>query len=166
MPDLFGISPRLLAKGCVGLAVLLISYAAWLFFRVNAVRRWPSVQGTVKNVALDLVSRGSTSRYGDDDDDSEPTYRPSISYTYEVDGRRYSGEQIMLGYMPAMSHEDAMDFVRPYRAGRPVKVYFKRSDPGEALLKPRANTWVMLGCALAGVAILGVAAYLHDTRAI
>ena len=72
------------AAWAFGLA--LSSYAVFWRLKGAASRRWPVVPG---QVSAALVRRDTTNLL--------PMHKPSVSYTYDVDGHTYTGQRVFFG---------------------------------------------------------------------
>jgi uncharacterized protein DUF3592 len=141
----------------MGLFTLLLWYA--LQRQLWDMRRWSSAPGKV------LVSEVES--YMDDSSDNDNSthtrmFRPSVVYTFKVDGRQYMSDRVvlgtqasgkMLGGAPGFVNER----VAKYPHGSDVTVYYDPKDPTQSVLerKSSATRWlpvVALGLwALAGV---------------
>lgn len=122
-----------------GLALLAL--ALWMRRRAAQCAHWPSVEGTV------LESRV--------DDAHLEFMKPVLRYQYTVDGRRYVGFRVAFsGY--GISRPSMAALIRPYPAGRTVRVFYDPRRPASAVLDNRARSdwvyWLLFGlgfCALA-----------------
>src|SRR4051812_14459363 len=93
--------------------------------RADAAANWPSVQGRIVESGIS----SSRSRGGADH------YDPHIAYEYRANGQLLRGRTIWLGSgLFFDSPEEAEQFMRPYRVGAPVRVFYNPADPADAAL--------------------------------
>jgi hypothetical protein len=141
----------------MGLFTLLLWYA--LQRQLWDMRRWSSAPGKV------LVSEVES--YMDDSsgsDHSTPTrmFRPSVVYTFKVDGRQYMSDRVVmgtqangtvLGRAPGFVNER----VAKYPHDSDVTVYNDPKDPTQSVLERKSSaTWWLLVVALGLWALAGV----------
>ena len=112
-------------------------------YRVGAASTsWPTVEGQV--TASGLYSHRS---------DDKTVYRPSIVYTYTVDGRQYSGQRISA--VAAYTSRGRAEASRArYEAGTAVLVYYDPESPGSSVLEPGAGSGVILILAAAAACMV------------
>jgi hypothetical protein len=119
----------------VAMGGAFLVFGAWQVYRGVASSSWPSAAGVVRSSALE-------SRLGQK---GKSTYRASVRYDYEVEGRRFAGTRVAFGgdwWTSNRSH--AQGVVARYPAGCRVTVRYLPSDPEVAVLEPgfRGASWV------------------------
>ncbi len=128
---------------CICGAGLLAAGGVWLwldraYFRPareakRAAQAWPSVTGVVLSAQVDTqTSWDSTSGA------ESTSFRPSITYEYEVNGQRYRGDRLRASdafYTAGMLPGSAQAVVDRYRPGAPVTVYYNSQNPNESVLE-------------------------------
>ena len=66
-------------------------------------------------------------------------YKPGVTYTYEVNGRRYSGDRLTVGVIVSASFPGlAGRTAAKYPVGGEVDVHYNPRSPGESVLRPRS----------------------------
>ncbi len=62
---------------------------------------------------------------------------PDVRYTYQIDGKPFTGNRIAFGQKEIMSNSDAAQrVVREYPEAKSVDVYFDPNDPETSVLEP------------------------------
>lgn len=119
-------SPATLIAGMIILAVGigLTGINAYDIYRGAASNSWPSVKGTVQSSKVKRINRARKS----------DRFETDIRYTYQVDGRTYSGTRIKFGERMSTRMEAESAFAR-YPRGSEVDVFYKPGAPGEAVLE-------------------------------
>ena len=105
-------------------------------FTALSAKNWPTVQGAVLTSNVE-TSRGSKGRR---------SYAPSITYRYEVDGKRYEGNRIDYGDRGSSSQGKAIAISMKYPQGRDVTVHYRKSAPEESVLEvgTSLSNWIVL----------------------
>jgi len=113
-----------------------------------ASRRWPQAEGTI------VVSDLQRSK----DDEGGYTYRPEVSYRYNVAGQELVGNRVRFGDQMALSWSaPAVRVVRQYKVDTHVRVRYDPNDPQESVLETGINGMVFAGIAIsAAFLILGI----------
>ena len=140
----------------VFLGLLSIGYSAYSYLRAAQSRSWPRTEGTVVQVS---VKHAQSTQNPGAPNSWEEWYVPDIQYKYTVRGRRYSGNRIRIGEIAAMPHEAVLQFVRPYRDGMKVRVYYDPSTPAFSVLETRTDSMATFLYAAIGIALLAVVVY-------
>ena len=128
-------APLVAAITGFGLAVSLFTA---VFTRVvRQACAWPVVRGRIAAAEVeayrdrhevDSVSRRARIRY-----------KPGVTYTYEVNGRRYSGDRLTIGVIVSASFPGlARRTAAKYPVGSEVDVHYNPRSPGESVLRPRS----------------------------
>jgi hypothetical protein len=131
-------------------AAIALPYGGWNLFEAWSSTHWPQVQGTI---SLSRIIRNSGK--------SGPTYRPEVSYIYEVAGKRYTGHRF--GFPGPISGQQSLARfeVSRYPAGNQVPVFYNVGSPENAVLEPgiTEDTWFapvfgLIALSIAAVMIL------------
>ena len=124
------------------LAAGLIILAGAIGFQIYGSRRmaaasaWPVAEGRVLESNLAGGPRGGTRRGG------SMTYRPRISYEYDVGGRTYRGDRIWLLTESASSDPSgANDLLAAYPQGGTGPVRYNPDDPADSALIVEVALW-------------------------
>jgi hypothetical protein len=122
---LFGIG--LLLAMCGGCA-----YGAWNVHHGHASAAWPTTMGTIETSKL--IRRRSDS-----------PLRPSVTYSYEVEGRRYRSDRIWFD-TTSYTRDEGIHAETAYPVGKQVIVRYRPSSPDVATLRTgtQRNAWIML----------------------
>lgn len=101
-------------------------YVAWAATRqVAAARTWTPTPATI--VSSEIIS--SRGRKG------KTTQRPSVSYSYEIDGKQYTGSTIEAFGMRSGGKTYAQDVTGAYRQGASVSIFVDPADPSRSALR-------------------------------
>jgi hypothetical protein len=87
---------------------------------------WPKTDGAVQS---------STVIRSDGVGPASNHYKPGVEYSYSVEGKQYSGEDMVIGptgTLPWLAKKEA----EQYPVGSRVQVYYNPEDHSEAVLKP------------------------------
>lgn len=107
---------------------------------------WAEVDGQVTASAVRMKSKGV--REGE-------SYKPHVTYRYDVDGESFESHQLWLGdnvYLP--SRLRAKRIAERYPVGETVTVYHDPADPSRAVLQRGAHTTSYFYVAFGGVIFL------------
>lgn len=123
-------APFVAAVTGLGLLVLLFAAAfSWMVWRAS---RWPVARGRVISAEAEA--------FADPDPGIGPVrtlYRPSVVYTYQVDGLKFVGDRVMLGVAVASTFSSlARRMAERYPVGSEVDVHYNPAGPGESVLRP------------------------------
>jgi Protein of unknown function (DUF3592) len=125
-------APFVAAAG--GFASLTLLFAIGYTGAVWKTSRWPTVPGRIVGTEVEAFR----DRHIDTDRITPQTlYKPSILYTYEVNGRQFTADRLTLGVvvsstLPFIARRTA----RRYPPGSEVVVHYDPKNPGEAVLRP------------------------------
>jgi len=100
--------------------------------KAEAAQHWPTVAGTVMSSALVGESNA------DSDLADPPTWNVRASYSFQVEGRAYTGQRVLFGD-DFDRESDAQALLSKYPAGASVAVYYNPANPNDAVLEPRAQ---------------------------
>jgi hypothetical protein len=132
--------------GAAGAAILVV--ACWSTVHAAKSRQWSRCAGAIRSSTIET------------DHNEGHLYRAAVSYVYQVEDQEFIGSRVrfcdwlMLGWS-----YPAKRIVREFPAGKSVSVYYDSNDPGESVLEPGFN-WFVLGSFAFGAIFLliGVAA--------
>jgi len=130
------------AKWLLAIAAVVLIFGSHELYRGWSSLSWPSVPG---KVLYSAAHRG-------------PRPYTQLWYEYYVDRTRYVSGQYRTGGNATPFDDVAVSAARRYPAGRAVTVYYRPSDPSEALLEP--GVWYgnfvipAIGILLSGIAWL------------
>jgi hypothetical protein len=122
----------------LSLAVLgFVIRALRLFWTALSSRSWPTVQGRIVSMKMDVTRI----QFGE-------LYTPGLTYRYRVDGKDYEGNRIDLTSQRKFSTQSGANAVlEDYRPDGAVAVYYNPIRPTDSLLKPGVSTatWMITG---------------------
>lgn len=127
--------------GCVFalVGVPFVGIARYVFARDRKIAGWPRAPGVVVGSHVGKTREKYKDRDGHYYDYT--AYRPSVRYTYTVEGKVFEGESIsrsLDGF--TMGERAARALVDKYPANREVMVLYDPSDPKTAHLEVRRST--------------------------
>ncbi|HYC35880.1 MAG TPA: DUF3592 domain-containing protein [Usitatibacter sp.] len=102
----------------------------------RASRRWPTVQGRIESLEVKSIQRGHHGM---------GTYKPTLVYTYRVQGRDYRGSRIRvsdfltIGVQSRRQSQAAVE-LDGFFPGSPVTVHFDPLNPSRAVLRPGVSS--------------------------
>ncbi|GMU08414.1 MULTISPECIES: DUF3592 domain-containing protein [Corallococcus] len=114
----------LMGLALLGIGVALAFAGGRMVYRSKASKDWPTAQGTV------LTSRVETLR-----SKRAVSFRPEVSYRYEVNGVPYTSDTVAFDGHGAGGLADAQAVSRHYAAGSPVTLHYEPEDPSVACLQ-------------------------------
>lgn len=139
---------QLMILGVLPGALLTLTHGAALL-RAWSARGWERTEGVV------LTSTHMRDPYAAD---RHVFWAPIVTYSYEVDGARYTGKRISLTGFGVKNSADgaARQVAHELAAGQRVPVWYDPADPARASLYRQAGvaSWAMFGM---GVCFLAVA---------
>ncbi|MFL6538561.1 MAG: DUF3592 domain-containing protein [Chthoniobacterales bacterium] len=147
---------------CGGFALLIIAIVIAALREAISMKSWPVAKGSVLESKVEgyRQSAGSSGTFA-----SSPArmtlYRPVVRYEYEVDGKRFRGDQIAQspGWNRAVP-EFAEKIVQRYPTGSDIDVHYNPKRHDQAVLEPRVpRSWIL--ALLIAVALLGVAVHIY-----
>jgi hypothetical protein len=92
--------------------------------RAADTEKWPVVAGVVLESGVTAVR-----------EDGRQRFRPTVRYSYEVEGRRYECSRIQWAAEGFRKYTRARKLLDRYRSGSAVKVHYDPSRPGSAVLQ-------------------------------
>jgi hypothetical protein len=114
--------------------------------------RWPNVPGRIVSCELAKWDSGAgRSR--------SVTYQPRLVYTYEVEGRAYTGSTLTA--LDSWSGKRwAERWMRRFPAGSDVAVTYSPKNPSEAFLVPGIDFW-SVAIMLVGLGVIAISGYFY-----
>jgi len=111
-----------------------------------ASNHWPGVRGRIESADV-AVSRASGRNSGGR---ASHSYGASIGYSYEVNGKTYTCDNVFFGDYRADRPGHAERQKAQYPVGREVNVYYNPDAPEIAVLEPgpKPSTFVVMGFGL------------------
>ncbi|MCY1043759.1 DUF3592 domain-containing protein [Corallococcus sp. bb12-1] len=114
----------LMGLGLLGIGVALMFAGGRMVYRTTVSRSWPTVQGTVVESRVEtLRARRSVS------------FRPEVSYRYEVNGTPYTSDTFAFDGHASGALAEAQAVTRHYPAGAPVTLHYEPADPSVACIQ-------------------------------
>jgi hypothetical protein len=111
----------------------------------SATLQWPTAEGKIVSSEVEQKEVYRRKRI-------RTVFDPQIQYSYEVDGKAYTGHRIDYYEDQASENEQtAIAVSSKYPAGEDVKVYYNPQDPASSLLEPGVTgsnatwSWAMIG---------------------
>ncbi len=98
----------------------------------KALQTWQSVQGVV------LKAETGRHRIYNSKRPANVTYRPEVTYQYEVNGQSYTCNTLGFG-TGTYSMDKAQKMIAPYPQGKSVNVHYDPADPAQAVLEASAH---------------------------
>jgi hypothetical protein len=96
------------------------------------------------------------------------SYRAAVTYDYVVDHKTLTGNRIRLERDASSFPFAAEEYLKKYRVGTPVKVFYSATDPSDSVLEPGVSAWNWLlpavGCVLVAFASFMIAAAARESR--
>ena len=135
------------ALGLVIALALLVSGGALVAGQYHRISGYESTTATVEQAQIQLQDPGGhNSSQATTDQQVQLTraglrpvlYTPNVTYTYTVDGERYTGENVAFGTDIVTDNRSRAATLLPAgRAGATTTVYYDPQDPGDAHLLQR-----------------------------
>jgi hypothetical protein len=141
----------------IAIGIGLLAWAARVWRRGEATRRWLVVQGEITGVQVQErrdYDRDNTGQAG-------ITHEARITYRYSVRGHTYDGSRLALGWSPtSQSRDAALSKVASYRPGLKVKVFHDPADPAYAVLEVGAQYTVVVLLLFMAAMFIGISVVL------
>jgi hypothetical protein len=125
-------------------AAVFGGFGAFKYVVGSASASWPSTDGRITSSRLNQTGSGTKAKF-----------RPSVSYSYTVQGSGYTGNQIRAVSSYSSRSRAEAELAR-YRVGSTVPVYYDPAKPASSLLVPGVTRSVYLMLAT-GIACLALA---------
>lgn len=150
---------RFAAAGFTAVALGFVALGGIAVFKDGLSLRWPTVRGTV--IASSVAESAATGARGA----PRRGYRPSVRYSYEVNGGRYESAQMARYFARTYgSAAAAQEVVDRYPVGSSVTVYHEPGNPTEAALQPGFSGKPMIYFGVAALLLLVAVATLLAPR--
>ena len=110
---------------------------------------WPKVEGTILESKVTFTTRTErreydTSRRDQDEYKTIDTFYPTVTYEYELKGRKYEGTRI-ISCDSGMTSDKASSETKKFPAGAKTTVYYTPKDPSWSVLVPGVTSTSLLG---------------------
>lgn len=131
-----------------GLVLIIISITSRK--KAQAAQNWPTTSGVIESSRVDVHT--ST----DSDGHRSTTYKPVVSYRYQLMGLEYMGDRIAFG-ANTFKLSKSEEIIRRYPVGQPVTVHYNPDKPQDSVLEAVAHGGVaslVIGIILAGVGVV------------
>ena len=113
--------------------LIFVSWGAGIMGEVYSTKRWPSTSGII--TLSEIGSFRSRTKEGGID----TVYFPDVKYKYEVNGNEYESEDIGFEETQATNEDDIKKFLKKYKVGNYVSVYYSPKNSQIAVLEPGVN---------------------------
>ncbi len=123
----------------LAIVVGLLLWAGYRIYMAKTTENWPTTQGTITEVSYEKVSHKEASQGGTRGEISYTVYIPILSYEYGVDGRKYTSDRVAYTDIVAGNLRDLNLFLRKYRRGMPITVYYSPRNSSKSVLVPGIN---------------------------
>lgn len=142
-------------QSCLGIfglaAVFLLVGGGLLWWGWNILQdarasaSWPTVDGRVTRSEVTEST----------DADGADTYRPEVTYEYQVDDRSYENSTIKFGENSYSTRRRAEEIAANYPVGKRVTVAYDPNEPGQSVLEPgvTGGSYIVLGVGAVFVAV-------------
>ena len=130
-------------------------YNFWLIVKAKSTENWDETTGVILSSKLiDYTSVGET----------DSTFKPTIEYSYIINGKEYKSRRIYFGshIMHSYNKRKSGKTVEKYFKGKEVVVYFNRFNEKQSVLEKGIKYQIVTGFLL-GIIFLGIGlAFLHN----
>jgi hypothetical protein len=103
----------------------LLGYALWSMSRSTEAGTWPTAPGTID--ACEMTTNPG-------DGDGGPTYQVQVKYTYNVNGKEYTGDTLAFGYTASSGQEVHEEILAELQQAKTVEVRYDPFDPQVSVL--------------------------------
>jgi len=116
--------------------LVAVGVGVWLLFRSIRTEHWPVTDGIVQSAEI----KSNRGNHG------SATYSAEVTYSYQVAGANYTGDQVAIGQMSSSS-DYAQGILNRYPAGKKISVHYAPGDPSDAVLETgiHGGMWICLG---------------------
>lgn len=118
-------------KGSVAVSVLIVFWFA-MFFGVSCFLLWKDISAylTYRQTTGTVLSKRIVTVKGGEND----TFRPEITYSYEVDGKKYQSARYRATEVGSSAVSFSEKVLARYQVGSQCTVYYDPKDPSKAVL--------------------------------
>lgn len=114
--------------------------------KVLKCKKWPYVEGEIKEVMVYRHRRNKSNSYNVD-----------ITYTYDVEGQEYTNHQIKLDFVHGartfVPKIFAMIKAMKYEEGNPINVFYNPLNPNESIVKQGLRLFTFLVMLIVGIGL-------------
>jgi hypothetical protein len=114
----------------------MFGYSLWNSRQSTRAAAWPTVPGTIADLALDEKS-----------DSDGTTYEVKVRYTYTVDGVAYEGKRLAFGYSASSGREAHDEIFQKLSTAKAVDVRDDSADPAVSCLSFGLHRSIQIGLA-------------------
>jgi hypothetical protein len=129
-----------------GLGLVFILIAALLNRHARRQLSWEQVPGVIEVSSVELLREN---------------FAPSVKYSYEVRGRRYTGQRLRSLQITSSFRGPSERVAEAYPAGKQVTVYVNPLYPTDSVLEPGGDRWMMMFALVFGGFIVLMSAVLY-----
>ncbi|RKH40584.1 DUF3592 domain-containing protein [Corallococcus llansteffanensis] len=138
----------LMGLALLGVGVALAFAGGRMVYRSKVSTGWPTAQGTVVGSRVEtLRSKRAVS------------FRPEVSYRYEVNGTPYTSDTVAFDGHGSGGLVEAQAVTRHYPAGAPVTLHYEPDDPSVSCIQCGATGFMNYVVALVGAVFAAVSAW-------
>lgn len=113
----------------IGACVLIWGYGS--YNKSQKAKSWPTAEGTIISSDVELARSHASGRRR-----SRRTYRAEVMFEYNVDGKTYTSNRVVMEGFSSSKRSYAEKVVERYPEGEAVTVYYDPTDPTMAVLEP------------------------------
>ena len=118
------------------IGLVVVGVGVWILTKSLRAEHWPVTDGVIQSAEIKSHqgNKGGT------------TYSAAVTYTFQVAGASYTGNQVAIGQMSASS-EYARGILDRYPVGKKISVHYAPGDPADAVLETgiHGGVWICLG---------------------
>lgn len=124
------------------IGMVAVGVGVWTLIKSIRTKHWPVADGVIQ----------SAHKQSHSGDHGSTTYSAEVTYTYQVAGVNYNGDNISIGQMSSSS-EYAQKILNRYPVGKTISVHYSPANPAEAVLETgiHGGTWICFGVGTAFV---------------
>jgi Protein of unknown function (DUF3592) len=126
-----------------GFALVALWFTLAFQKMVRDACKWPVTRGKI--IAAEVEAYQGRVDTSSDTNAPRTFYKPSVVYTYRVNGRQFQGDRVTIGTkISATMPGVASRLAKRYPVGTEVDVHYNPKSPGESVLRPRSMThWLL-----------------------
>ncbi len=142
-----------------------VAFLVWTFVNVQEALEsasWPSVQGQL------LSKKVESSSMRDKDGRSTQSFRPTVHFTYLVDGKTHNGTRLRIPIPSYNRYDKAQKTLADLSVTKPCEVYFNPANPEDSVLQPGIHISNIIGPTLFGLFLttIGIGSFFFIPYAI
>ena len=141
-------NPLILVAALVGFALVLGGVGMHRYNVGKESVSWPTTKGVITSSRAQPTTTENNRR----------EFRLSVSYTYSVEGKSYTGNRITASDMYEKTKSAAENRLKRYPTGGEVSVYYDSANPGTSVLESglQKNVYMLLGAAVVCLFLAGL----------